>query len=63
MKNPIQRKTITMPNIQLNQMLNDKNKKTWVKKKQMNLDDSFKLGLISQIRNPLNLRSEVNQEA
>jgi hypothetical protein len=63
MKNPIQRKTITKPNIQLNQMLNDKNKKTWVKKKQMNLDDSFKLGLISQIRNPLNLRSEVNQEA
>jgi hypothetical protein len=32
MKNPIQRKTITKPNIQLNQMLNDKNKKTWVKK-------------------------------
>ena len=29
----------------------------------MNLDDSFKLRLISQIRNPLNLKSEVNQEA
>ena len=29
----------------------------------MNLDNSFKPGLISQIRNPLNPRSEVNQEA